>query len=327
MPSFSEELQSRIPQLARRVRKRMNELGLSQVELAARCARTAGDLYSEDHQPNITRERIAKILMHCKANPGKSAARVISARELLVLSSVLQVSSEWLAGQDDGRGLVLWDPLADPHRAKHILHLMNDHEDQASEILIWAEYLMCSLETPEFMHKHHEALFTELDMLGEHAEKRRLVNVYDSIGNARRKRLLDPKRKRCKLVQLIFASDLKRIAQGKGEYAGMRKELRRDCLSNVLKLTSDEALGIELVIINSGDADGMRTAFRDYDSVSVFDESFVLWRYHSGRIAWSEDSAQAKRYRGMLQELRTSRGGHTGVMAIKLIKRLAASVG
>jgi hypothetical protein len=305
----------------------MNELGLSQVELAARCARTAGELFSEDHQKNITRERIAKILMHCKANPGKSAARVISPQELQVLSSVLQVSSEWLGGQDDGRGLVLWDPLAGPHRAKHILHLMNEHDDQASEILVWAEYLICSFETPEFMHKHHEALFTELDMLGAHDEKRRLVNVYDSIGNARRKRLLDPKRKRCKLVQFIFASDLERIAQGKGEYAGISKQLRRECLANVLRLTSDEALGIELVIIDSGDADGIRTAFRDYDSVGVFDESFVLWRYHSGRIAWSEDSAHAKRCRGMLQELRKQRGSLTGIQTLKLIKRLAESVG
>jgi hypothetical protein len=204
---------------------------------------------------------------------------------------------------------------------------MNEHDDQASEILVWAEYLICSFETPEFMHKHHEALFTELDMLGAHDEKRRLVNVYDSIGNARRKRLLDPKRKRCKLVQLIFASDLERIAQGKGEYAGISKQLRRECLANVLRLTSDEALGIELVIIDSGDADGIRTAFRDYDSVGVFDESFVLWRYHSGRIAWSEDSAHAKRCRGMLQELRKQRGSLTGIQTLKLIKRLAESVG
>jgi hypothetical protein len=177
------------------------------------------------------------------------------------------------------------------------------------------------------MHKHHEALFRELDMLGAHDEKRRLVNVYDSIGNARRKRLLDPKRKRCKLVQFIFASDLQRIAQGNGEYAGISKQLRRECLENVLRLTSDEASGIELVIIDSRNADGIRTAFRDYDSVGVFDESFVLWRYHSGRIAWSEDSAHAKRYRRMLQELRTQRASRTGIQARELIKRLAGSVG
>jgi hypothetical protein len=212
-------------------------------------------------------------------------------------------------------------------RADHILHLINEHEERASEVLIWAEYLICSLETPEFMHKHHEALFSELDMLGAPDEKRRLVNVYDSIGNARRKRLVDPKRKRCKLVQFIFAADLERIAQGKGEYADIRKQLRRDCLSNVFRLASDEALGIELVIIDSGDADGIRTAFRDYDSVGVFDESFVLWRYHSGRIAWSEASSQAKRYRGMLQELGTQRGSHTGIQTLKRIKSLAVSVG
>ena len=107
----------------------------------------------------------------------------------------------------------------------------------------------------------------------------------------------------------------------------IRKQLRRDCLANVFRLTSDEALGIELVIIDSGEADGIRTAFRDYDSVGVFDESFALWRYHSGRIAWSEDSAHAKRYRRMLQELRTQRGSHTGAEALKLIESLAVSVG
>src|SRR6185503_10260530 len=124
----------------------------------------------------------------------------------------------------------------------------------------------------------------------------------------------------------IFASDMERIAQGKGEYAGISKQLRRDCLANVLRLTSDEALGIEVVIIDSGGADGIRRAFRDYDSVGVFDESFVLWRYHSGRIAWSEDSSQAKRYRRMLQELRTQRGSLTGKQSLKQIKTLTASV-
>lgn len=303
----------------------MNELGLSQVELAARCARTASDLFSEDHQPNITRERIAKILMHCKANPGKSAARVISTQELQVLSSVLQVSSEWLGGQDGGRDLVLWDPLTDPHRAKHILHLMNEHEDQASEILVWAEYLICSMETPEFMHKHHEALFSELDMLGAHDEKRRLVNVYDSIGNARRKRLLDPKRKRCKLVQFIFASDLERIAQGKGEYAGIRKERRQACLDNLGNLISDPSLGIELVIISDEEAERVKAAFRDYDCVGVFDESFVLWRYHSGRIAWSEHPMQARTYRRMLKGLQLRSGGRV-TDSLKSVKKLAGSI-
>jgi hypothetical protein len=303
----------------------MSELGLNQTELAARCVGASQDLFPRD-APQITRERIAKILMQCKTNPGKSAARVISHRELQVLAGVLNVSPEWLAGHGENRDLVLWDLLAEPQRAHHILHLINEHEDNAREVLVWAECLICSLDTPEFMHKHHEALFSDLDILGAHNEKRRLVQAYDTIGNARRKRLLDSKQKRRKLIQFIFASDLEKIAQGKAEYAGIRKELRKACLENVCNVISNPSFGIELAIINEKEAEGVRATFRDYDSVWVFDESFVLWRYHSGKIAWSEHPEQANRYRKMLKALESSAGECGETKAGKLIERLAKSI-
>lgn len=299
----------------------MNELGLSQVEMAARCCSADQNLFPEEQQPQITRERIARILMHCKAAPGKSAARVISSQELHALASALQVSIEWLAGRD----LVLWDPLSDPQRAGHILHIMNEHEDTASEILFWAEYLICSFETPEFMHRHHEALFSELDILGAHDDKRKVVQAYDSIGMARRKRLLDPMRRRRKLVQFIFASDLERIALGTSEYASIRKDLRRACLENVCDLIADSSLGLELVIISDKETGRVRPALRDYDSVGVFDESFVLWRYHSGRIAWSEDPIHTRRYRRLLKELQKC-SGDSATDALKTLSKLARSV-
>jgi hypothetical protein len=329
MPSkstrFSGVSNSRIPPIARRLRSRMNELDVNQTELADRCALAAEDLFSDDQAPNITRERVSKILMHCKANPGKSAARVVSHPELQLLATVLQVSPEWLTGHEENRDLVLWDPLADPHRAHHILHLMNEHEDRASEVLIWAEYLICSLETPDFMHKHHEALFSELDVLGGHEDKRKLVQVYDTIGNARRKRLFEPKRKRRKLIQFIFASDLQRIAQGKGEYSGIAKEIRGACLENVCDLISDPSLGVELVTINDEDAKPFKTAVRDYDSVGVFDESLVLWRYHSGRIAWSENLAEVRRWRRLLNSFRGASATVPPAM-LRFIRRLEKSV-
>jgi hypothetical protein len=282
----------------------MSELGLNQTELAVRCDLMAQDLFPNGEPPTITRERIAKILMHCKADPGTSAARVISRQELRVLAAVLQVSREWLTGDGQSRDPVLWDPLSESHRAHHILHLIGEHEDNAGEVLVWAEYLICSLETPQFMHKHHEAIFSELDALGAHDDKRRLVQVYDSIGNARRKRLLDARPKRRKLIQFIFASDLQRVVQGKGEYADIPKELRRECLENVRKLTSDLSLGIDLVVINDQDAPQLITAIRDYDSVGVFDESLVVWRYHSGRVAWSESEEHTRLWRRALNGCR-----------------------
>jgi hypothetical protein len=303
----------------------MSELGINQTELAARCVRMSQDLFLED-APQITRERIAKILMHCKTTPGKSAARVVSHQELRVLAAVLRVSPEWLAGQNDSQDLVLWDPLADPERAQHILHLINEHEDRATEVLVWAEYLICSLETPEFMNKHHEALFSELDVLGAHDEKRKLVKVYDSIGNARRKRLFESTRKRRRLIQFIFASDLQKIAAGIGEYAGIAKELRKATLEHLAKLISDPSLGVELVAINDKHAERVRAAFRDYDSVGVFDERFVLWRYHSGKVAWSEHAEQAKRYRRTLKEFGTSAGDCSELETRNLLEVLARSI-
>src|SRR5437899_755617 len=93
---FSGVSNSRLPRIAQRLRSRMRELDLNQTELANRCALAAGDLFPDDQAPQITRERISKILTHCRTNPGKSAARVISRQELQVLAAVLQVSTEWL---------------------------------------------------------------------------------------------------------------------------------------------------------------------------------------------------------------------------------------
>jgi hypothetical protein len=325
---FSGDLQSRIRRVARRLRSRMNELGVNQTELAARCAGAAQDLFLEQHAPQITRERIAKILMHCKANPGKSAARVVSHPELQVLAKVLQVSTDCLTGNEDSRDLVLWDPLADPQRAHHILHLINEHEDKATEVLVWAEYLICSLETPEFMHKHHEALFNELDMLGAHDEKRNVVQLYDNIGNARRKRLLDSNRKDRRLVQFIFASDLERIVRGEGEYASIQKGLRRACLENLCMLIADSSLRVELVIVGDEVANGVKAAFRDYDSVGVFDEGLVLWRYHSGRIAWSEHPVHTRKHRGLLKKLqnRAITSSLQRTNTLQVIRRFAESI-
>jgi hypothetical protein len=298
----------------------MNELGLNQTELAARCAMTVQDQLPYGQQPTITRERIAKILMHCKASPGKSAARVISSQELRVLAEVLKVSIEWLAGRD----LVLWDPLAEPHRAGHILHIMNEHEESATEVLTWAEYLICSLVTPDFMHQHHQALFSKLGMLGKPEEKRKVVEIYDGVGNAQRKRLLGSKRKRRKLIQFIFSSDIKRIALGTEEYAGIQKGLRKACLDNLANLISDSSLGIEVVIVNDTETQHAKAALRDYDSIAVFDEGFVLWRYHSGRIAWSEYPMHARRYRGVLKGLEMGSG--SGSNTLTAVRRLVGSI-
>ena len=304
----------------------MNELNLSQVALAARCTGAAQDLFPENLVPQISRERIAKILMNCKCNPGKSAARVVSQPELQVLATVLQVSPEWLASRNGIRDVVLWDPLANLNRADQILHLMNDHEDKATEVLIWADHLGSSLVTPEFMHKHNEASFTELDIFGKHEEKRRVVQVYDYIGNARRKRLLDLEMRGRRLVQLIFMSDIERIVTGRQEYSNIRKSLRKTCLQHVRKVLSDLSPGLELAIIKDEDADNLKPAIHDYDLIGAFGESLVLWRHHSGRIAWSEHPEMTDRYRWLLKALKRRAAIQGSTEVLEFIDRLVESI-
>ena len=70
------------------------------------------------------------------------------------MAHVLGVSPEQLVG-DHAEGIITWDPLTNPKRAHHFLGLMDEYGRNARELFGWAEFLPCSLETREFMHRHH----------------------------------------------------------------------------------------------------------------------------------------------------------------------------
>jgi hypothetical protein len=186
---------------------------------------------------------------------------------------------------------------------------------------------MSSFEPPEFMHEHHKALFRELDSIGLAKEKQQVVQIYDRIGNLRRKRLLDTNTRGCKdFTQIILVSDLERIARGVDEYNLINKELRKSCLKNISELISDESLKINLVVIQDLDARPFKAALRDYDSIGVFGDSLVLWRYHSGRIAWSEHLAHIKPYRNMLNKLQKRSTYFKRQDVLDLLSELCASI-
>lgn len=324
---FSGHLQSNISKVARRIRNRMNQLGLSEAEMANLCGEVARAILPEEEQPRMSRERIAKILMNCKAMPEKSAARVLTYQELLVLCMVLKVSLAWLTGQENNRDPVLWDPLAEPQRAEHILHLMHEHEERAGELLVWGEYLLCSLVTPQFMHKNHEARFSELDALGLHKEKQKVVQLYDRIGNVRRKRLLTAGSDRqCSFTQLLFLSELEKIGQGILEYKKISRGVRKKCLENLAQLVADQSLEINLIITRESDVAHLKAALRDYDSIGVFGGEFAMWNYHSGRVAWSENPAHVTSYRRLLKEIQERAAYREREDVLGLLQRVSASI-
>jgi hypothetical protein len=125
----------------------------------------------------MTRVRIAQILMARRPDAGRHAARALYPHEMRILAHVLDTSVEWLHGPDAQRAIVAWDPLSEPRRAQQVLQLIASHEARATERLSWAEYLPCSLETPDLMHAHHLGIF------GDEPAAKPIVQLYATIGN------------------------------------------------------------------------------------------------------------------------------------------------
>lgn len=301
---FTDSLDSRIPAIARRIRNRMRLLGLNEQALADECNRRAREVLRGTERLRMSRERIAKILMNCKKNPERTSAKLISYTELKALSASLSVSIEWLVGQHDNQDPVHWNVIVEPARAGHLLHLLSEYEEKAGELLVWAEFLMCSLVTPELMHMQHEARFEELKLVGLDAEKETAVALFDRIGNTRRARLLRTKAERgYGYRQIIFHSGLKMIADGASEYRLAGVDVRRESLKYLAGLVGNRALGIELIVVDDEGAWPLKRLLRDYDSLGVFGSEFTLWGYHSGSVAWSEHANYIERHRKILDEL------------------------
>lgn len=321
---FTDSLDSRIPAIARRIRNRMSSLGLNDQALADECNRSACEVAPGAERLKMSRERVAKILMNCKKNPERTSAKIISYTELKALSAALSVSIEWLVGQQDNQDPVHWNVIAEPARAAHLLHLLSEYEERAGELLVWAEFLMCSLVTPELMHAQHQARFEELKLVGLEAEKETAVALFDRIGTTRRQRLLRSKDERgYDYRQIIFYSGLKVLADGESEYRLAGTDIRRESLKYLTELVGDKSLGIEIIVVDDEGARPLRPLLRDYDSLSVFGSELTLWGYHSGSVAWSEYGGYIELHRRILDELRARAIADTPQRVIELLNDLS----
>lgn len=107
----------------------MKRLSLSVTDLARRCDAFAQEIFDADSCPHLTRERIAKILMNAQPLVGKGSAKVVSQKEVLVLSGVLNAPPEWLANQSEAVLPAFWEVGADPQSAVKVAHLLSYYEE------------------------------------------------------------------------------------------------------------------------------------------------------------------------------------------------------
>jgi len=304
-----EVLPGQMRDIALRIKRLREGLGLTQEELAERCNRAAGELIGPEDLRRVgrmSRSRVAHIEQAHRPRPGKGVAITLQPHEVKVLAHVLGVSPEQLVG-DHAEGIITWDPLTNPRRAHHFLGLMDEYGRNARELSGWAEFLPCSLETREFMHRHHQAIF-DSDALHLPEELRAeygraVVTMYDTIGDRRREDLLAAASKRpWVMTHMMLRPDLEDIAQGNGPYAGIDGAVRRDCLENLKALIADRALRIHLIVADG--AAGMDHLFPGFDSLVVFDEEFAFWRYHSGDIAYTRHPSIVRLKRELLDTVR-----------------------
>jgi hypothetical protein len=302
----------------------MAELHLSEERLARRCTKLAEEMFAEPERFYVTRERIAKILMNGRHTPCKSAAKVITGKELRVLAVALQVSPEWLLGQEHDPEPILWDPLAGDQRMDELLHVMEYYEVRSGEALVWGRGLMCSLTTPELTHAYHEALFDELEAVGLREEKQRLVAFYDAIGQARRTQRFR-RGSAVSFTQLILRSDLAQLAQGTGLYRSVKREVRERALEHLSALLEAAAGWITLVVIEDRAVQDLQPALWGFESIGVCAHKAVFLRQHNGAVIWSGNARQVDRYARLLRSLHARAASRDRSTVLELLETLRAT--
>ncbi len=274
------------------------EQNISYKSVAERCNASLKALFPSQPFGPITEERVARLVEAWQNHTARGVAKLIQDYELAAIPHALHFSLDEVFGGSFRRHALVWDPLADPHYSENVLRLLKQHGDYAHELVGWAEFLPCSMETPEFMRAHHDRLFRGQITLSVR-EWHQLMQQYNEFGDRRRGLAFSPERK-WHMKQLMRVSDLESIVFGRGEY-GFGKDLRKAQIQHLATLIS-EPNNMELILAEDAELQPIERHLRDFDSQFCIDERITVWRSHGGRLTWSEEPGLIAQHRGFLQE-------------------------
>lgn len=246
--------------------------------------------------PHMHRWRVLSFTNLARGRPARNV-RVPYCREVQVIAAVVGTTVEAMLGLEDPTARVRLDVMDRPANAATLIQLMSKHQPRTKHLIAWAEFLPCSLETPAFMHAHHQSLF------GDSGD----VMIWDGIGNTRRNELLAAGENRSwAMTQINFLSDLQRIANGGREYAGVSPRLRKECFEHLAKLVADPKLKVRLYVIDDTNDDEATAIKRDlggFDSAITWDTHLMITRDRLGINYYSEKPRHTYGWRGMVREL------------------------
>jgi hypothetical protein len=289
---------SRLRLTANKIYSRMRFLRLNETQLSERCSLAAIHLFEDAEVPSLTRDRVSKILMNRQDFPAKSAARIITRGELIVLANVLKVSVEWLVGQDENRDPIVWNVLANPDRVAEFAHVLHAHEEAGNESKVWSQYPMHAYTSEAFIHSFNQLHYGTKPGI---ANPRSLVEFYNRVARARRKRILRPGR-RFQYTSLLYRSHLEDVICGQGLFSAISKTILRNNVEVMIDTITNPSLRIKLVVIKEDYVAGLE-AVRNYEILSTVDTVFSSWNYHNGDVGWSEHPSYTQPNRRLLDRM------------------------
>jgi hypothetical protein len=240
-----------------------------------------------------------RVLSYLNLAKGKTTsthlARVPRCREIELVAVLIGIPVEQLVGQETESVRHMLKVADSTAEAAEFQRLMSSRQAETADLIGLAEFLPCSLETPEFMHAHHNAIFRNIP--GD-------VQVWDGIGNARRNEFLTEGRT-WRFTQLNFLSDLKDIAFGGGHYKAVPPQMRKSCLKNLTRLLTTQNLNVRMLIADDENDDAVRALRADispYDSVVTWDEHLGIVRDRFGIAHYSYRKRYTKYWRGLQEE-------------------------
>lgn len=271
-------------------------------KLAAICTRAAAELYP-GRNIRIHRSRINRILACADhSHSDGTFAKVLQKHETPVFCHVLGLTPAELTGLDDPPPIIVADAFGDPNRAHQFYEALSEHQPRAAELVGWAEFLPCSLETEDFMHEHHQSIFA--DQFDSREQLDEVVARYDAIGNPRRKAILNAGPNRhWTFTHIMMQSHLEKLALPKNkasEYCECGVDSRRACLQGLSFFIRDPSWKINLLIVKDKDAQKTRRRLPGIDSqVVLLDKNgkglFAFWRYGDGTLSWTIDPTTVAR--------------------------------
>jgi hypothetical protein len=286
---------SRLRITADKIYSRMRFLGLNETQLSERCSLAAIHLFEDAEVPSLTRDRVSKILMNRQDVAAKSAARIVTPAELTVLANVLKVSMEWLIGQDENRDPIVWNVLANPDRVTEFAHVIQEHEERGKETKVWSQRPMHSLTSEAFIHSLNQVHYGSKPGI---ANPRSLVEFYNRLARARRKRILRPGRP-FQFTSLLFRSHFEEAICGQGVFSAISKTILGRNIDVMIDTITNPSLKINLVIVKDDYAAALE-GVRNYGVLLTVDTLFSSWNYHSGDVGWSEHPTYVQPHRQLL---------------------------